>query len=454
MSNKFDYHIKKHVDRHEYDVDPQEIWDGILAKQKPKRKRKVWLLLLPLALGVLAASLWTTKNISPSLYTSTSELQSNTKTTPTSELDITTGIDTRTEVYEYNKKTISSTSANKGGNAIRQSVPPIPEKPIAHSKLVSPENQNVVQQFLSTDKKISAPYDKSTPTNLLATNDNKSQESNNLSPQSQIVFLATTELAKAYSTFNFERPIPLLNQLPILMESAPIDIKFQNRGKWSATLTGGYGLFHKSIVSASNDDEAFHRNETERPADFFTTNFLVNYDLNASWSISTGIIYQRAYETFRWTGTYFEDGNGNVINSAEEFTENFNTASFEKVERNIESSYNSYEYLDLPLQIAYRPQLNMKLRTAITASVNANILNTNSGYVVNAQNIPVRLGTVQDEMRVGLRYGLGLSMMLPVSERLGLQLNGLYSFRTNTQRDLSLRYDFQEISLGINYKIN
>ncbi len=454
MSNKFDYHIKNHVDRHEYDVDPQEIWDGILAKQKPQRKRKIWLFLIPLALGGLMVLLWITNDISPSLNTSTSERQLEIKTSTTSVLDNSAGINTRTEVSSSKKQTSNLMPVDgkeSVGRQIDKSIPIDTDVTTTPSRQI---NKEIVRELLFTNKKISIPYENSIRVNQVAGKNLETLASNNLKPQSELVFLTIAELATTDNNLSFKRPIPTLYLQPSLPESTPKEIKIQSKGRWSAALTGGYGLFNKSIISASNQEEAYQRNETERTVDIFTSNFLLNYDLNPSWTISTGVIYQKAYETFHWSGTYFEDSNGNVISNQEEFTENFNAISYEKVERNIESSYNSYEYIDLPLHVSYHPQLNMKLRTAITASVNANILNTNNGYVVNSQNIPVRLGTVQDEIGIGLRYGLGLSMMLPVSERLGLQLNGLYSFRTNTQRDLTLRYDYQEINLGINYKIN
>ena len=58
MSNQFNKHIKDHVERHEYDIDPQEIWDGILAKEKPDSRGYFWMFLFPIAIGFLAISTW------------------------------------------------------------------------------------------------------------------------------------------------------------------------------------------------------------------------------------------------------------------------------------------------------------------------------------------------------------------------------------------------------------
>ena len=62
MSNRFNKHIKDHVERHEYDVDPQEIWEGILAKEEPKPKSYLWLFLFPIAIGFIVTSSWLTHN--------------------------------------------------------------------------------------------------------------------------------------------------------------------------------------------------------------------------------------------------------------------------------------------------------------------------------------------------------------------------------------------------------
>ena len=223
----------------------------------------------------------------------------------------------------------------------------------------------------------------------------------------------------------------------------------KSQSKWRLSINGGYGLVGKSIISATNEKEAFARGATEDPVDVFSSNISLSYDLSRNFSISSGLSYQKVYEKFSWSGTYYEDFNGDSFNNVENIT----SIVYEKVERQA-LTYNQYNYLDIPLYISFRPQLNNKLRTALFAGLSANVFNTNKGTVLNQLAIPIELSTASNDIQIGLRYALGVSLELPISEYFGLQLNGLYSIRNNTQRDLTLRYDYLEINLGLSYRFH
>ncbi len=460
MSSRFNKHIKDHVERHEYDVDPQEIWEGILAKEKPKSRRYFWMLLFPFGIGLLAITTWLShENLTPSTTFS------NSNDTNQVELSV------QDKVLSNYNKIVTLEREPKTTEIITEISS---EQPASKQ----PPNSSIARQ-----EKISSYFSSSKKSNLnshsvldhstiekseLSTNTIKptqhqissiSKETKSPSRLAEKPLLAELEQVKELIALqniinlppglSYKRTAPVSHSRPYLVQDqSQISVASSKQNRWSLGINAGYGFVGKSIVSSSNESEAFDRSTTETPVELFSSELLVTYDISNNWSISSGINYQRVYEKFEWSGTFFEDHNGAIFQDVENFT----SIAFEKVEQTT-SIYNQYNYVDIPLYLTYSPRLYRKLRPALFAGLSANVINYNEGTILNQVSLPLSLSDTKN-LQVGLKYVVGAAIEFPITEYLGLQLRGLYSLRNNSQRDLSLRYDYQEINLGITYKFH
>ena len=325
MSDKFDHIIRDHVDSHEYDLDPQEIWDGINQKRKKKRGFWVWTF-RGLGVGLLALALFALVGES---------MEEQVLSMPVSELN--------TSSVEMP----SSTQAVTTDEQVMDSVSPFAEQPLAGESTSGKLLNNKLQKSQTSKA------------NLLE-KDQGVNQGGNYTPASFVkkseLQIQSNKIAKKKIQFD----VPTIEQLvPMAHLSAQsIGLPYRQRSRlhlenakyteiinpmvqpmWALTLTSGYSLMDRNLSSTSVDQGSLDRVLDSEEASFALNNeFLVHYSFSNNFKISSGLSYQKVVTLFDWNGVLLMDSDGDVLSVYDEavgLPSSFTNLYYEAVDRTI-----------------------------------------------------------------------------------------------------------------------
>jgi len=420
MSIDIDDLIKKHVNGHEADIDPNEIWAGIKAKQNAKpRKRRKGLLYVKQGEQQLASH---TQKTTTNIDKSTIVLNTNTNNSKPAE---------KTLITEKKKSALSSVATTSQSkileNSIRQLQPSVPNS--ANAKVSTDIETESSMRSALLDKGTEIKEGKQSAIMISASNEK-------LLPLQAIDLIATDLLAYHSDPMDADYVTPLV---------------FRKK-KWLFTAAMGYSrILGRTISGAGSQEQTVYRNDSENVLDALSGSLLLSYRINDKFSFSSGLHYQKDYELFEWMGSYVEDSQGAAVtaDSQSEVPSSFRDTYY-GVQRT-SRIYNQYSYYGIPVFLKYNFG-NSRIRTAIQAGITANVHKSFNGVILNQDGLPVELSTLEDEFKIGLKYSCALAMDIPVYRSWSVHSSLGYSYRKNTQRDLNLSYNYLDLRLGLQHQ--
>jgi len=468
MSIDIDDLIKKHVNGHEADIDPNEIWAGVQAKQKNKPRRKL-IGLIYLSLLLIVPLCW----LSIRLVTQNQTTADTTKLVENSEASFNTTdtvynsdnttfnpIDLNANNQEISNSPVeSNTSDNTQGNTI---VTP----QLTENQFNSEKNKSFSKSLVSTsqsnllnDKQLQSPDHRLRPQSSLQENEmtavlpstsNSVSESSNNGNSASALPVSKEKLVPFHT-------IDLITSDVLAYESDSYDpqlitINTLQRQKWLLSAVTGYSkIVNRSITSLSSSPYDTYRNNSETALDALSGNLLLSYNLSDAFTLSSGISFQRDYELFEWQGSYIVDSQGALVSQGvdDELPSSFRN-SYLSEERD-SRIYNQYEYYGIPIFLKYNFGQS-RIRTALLAGITATVHKSFDGLVLNEDRLPVELAMIQDEVKIGLKYSCSLALEYPIYNSWALQSSIGYSYRKNEQRDLRLQYHYVDFRLGIQHR--
>ena len=441
MSDKFDHIIRDHVDAHEYDVDPQEIWDGIHQKTQKKR-RGFWV--------------WPLGGLSVLLVVST--------------LLIVAGGSREQQVLRMHQAELYPKSIELSSSV--QTVITNEEK----ATLVNPAAKQTIM-VESTDTRIAK--NKEAPqiskTTLLEKNQNFNP-SNSLAPtsflsksglRSQFIKVTNKEIKFDAPAIEVLIPMAQLSTRSIdIPSSQKVEYNIDNSkyteltkplasSNWALTLTSGYSLLESTLVSNAAEPVIVDLiNQSEKPAFAFNNEFLVHYSLNKNFKLSSGLSCQKVTTLFDWNGVLLTDGQGEVLSVYDEtvgLPSGLTSLYYESIDRTIKN-YNQSYFIDLPVNIAYA-FMQWKVRPTFSLGAAFNVYNSNNGFRLSKEGIPLRIEDIELAPKVGARYNAALALEYPISPTFAAYGTVGGSTRLIEEQDLKIRYRWIDFNIGLKYRL-
>lgn len=460
--------LRHHVSTHESEVNPQEIWDGILEKQKPKKK-KIWLHFLfssvLLATFVTASFLIYHNQNNRPLYSENSfktdkinskELTSHiTNLQPTSSTQLLKKEYLPTKLNTKNQTLISNSLSNTE---------------LTKSNLTKETNENHLSE---TNEPIVSGF---TQSSFTQTNNNQTKNSDALFPHKIQSNTVQLEQSVAFrNVANTESPIsrlPLQNYtLVSLQELLPKELDFTtisppkviedlSHSHLSLRLSGGIGIAKSKISSGGKVDEDFilARKTSESSLENISGRIGISYNLTSGLSLVSGIDYMQVNESFKWSGVFLQDADGVDIASlerdeegaldvaAELFTEDLQHA----VDKDI-IHFNKYELISIPFIVEYNFVFR-RLRSTIYAGTTLNLANISSGRILDLSLLPIDLKNLDSSF--SNRYLSGFSFDLPLKRNLSLYAGIELSTQSLTISEVRKQYNILSANLGLQFRVN
>ena len=458
MNDELRDHFKKHVEDHSYDIDPQEIWDGILVKES-RRRRRPFLWLLPLV--GLVAILWVTfsyNNDTVMESTTPEELLVSSEDTSTEAAISDDATNNRTTNALDNRQ--AENSANTKKNITTQT----------ETETIDDTENDQPQELKS--------FPATSQFNLFSTSPTSSQlalqamESSNALPANEASEDVISEqiieqlpLTKSFSplssvtsflAFDRDRSIDLW----------PLIIPAEKTRRMTLRMMGGVGKLNNQVSPATPDPDQANAYQTElwRSATsaqlVYSGRVMMDFDIGKGFYLGTGISYEKAIERFRLDGNYIVDADGKLVtetifdsegNTAVNFNSESNTEEYYvSVDRNIDS-YNGYEYVDIPFQLGYAMSFS-RWTPSLYMGASLNVASRNTGYLYGSDGLPITFAETGDPIQLGLRYYGGIEMDYQLCRRFVLTLGLEYSSRRREQHGTISNYQVMGTNLGIGYQ--
>ena len=460
MNSNMNRHIKQAVEEHEYDVDPQEIWEGILAKQKSSNKRRYWFLLLPLMLSVATLSwIYLNEDVPRAEETTTHSasllgLQEDKAKAPRNDdkalpkltsAEVTTSpsdndISTR-ESYEKNLDAVSDETSDRVSTLVNQSTTSTsPSQYTLTSDGIDFSRFSRQPAFAETtiDK---APSAAVSPAIDTPGSDPHTTLTGPLMLDQQPLELGLAH-ARPHAALGIGWAVPLS-----LIEPAQTQIT----RPWSVVVSGHYGRFTKSIVNSVDEQAQQLKLASEKAKDAFSANVMIQYDLPKNFFVRGYAGYRRAYEKLDWDGSYIEDVNGvrYRTDDQESIPEDLMGQENLLVERNA-SLYNQYNTVDVSLAAGYSMRLG-RFTTSVFGGVGRSVYVNALGTTLDEQGLPAELDLIQGELSYQNRYLMGIDATYPLGAHLGLYFSGVYSRQHVGFHSFDFRYHNYDLGLGLRY---
>lgn len=499
MNNEFNNIIKKHVDAHHSDIDPQEIWDGILAKQKPKRKKRIMILPFLLGVALVLTSMWWLNQNEMRLYTNANtqaELESAGSTpslakalpnSPTSNTLNPNALKTNTlnphKLNPQNQTINNSNQSTKSLSARQQNntKDKLNEQVISSAELnkksrltINPLNREFNNKIGYTLPQIQQNSDivlsdygfiQSSLTNNLVNNisnirkpviinekgDNKGKAVPNIN--SMFPRIKTRDNLQNIDLLPLASSNSVVNNKPFYIEPTHSLVKKSSLSDITFQVTIGTALISKSLTGMS--DYVAPRETSERMLESYHSDFTVKMPLSSRWAIETGLAYQRDFQKFEWAGTILRNGAGDDLLNVRDKEEidlptTLTAVYYETVDQNIKY-YNSYTYIDWPIVMSYNLTLG-QWRTSIMAGVSINVHKDFKGKYLDENTLPKDLSSLSTAPSVGPKYLAGLQVLYPLSPSLGFLAKVDYSMRQVRETSLTSSYQGWGMRVGLGYR--
>lgn len=441
MSDKFDHIIRDHVDAHEYDINPQDIWDGIHQKTKKKRGFWVW------PFGGLGVML-----IAVALFTLLGE---------SAEEQVLS-----MDVSGPNAKRVElpiSSEFPRGDEEVIPSVSSSTEQPV-----IAKSSSRVLLNDKLRESKI-------TNTSLL----HKAQGPSVGAISAPFSFVEKSDLqfqSKEIFKKKIQFDVPTIEQMGSMaqLSTQSIDLPYRQRSKHSLenakyteiikpmaqsmlafSLTSGYSLLDRNLSSPTVDQGVLDLIIGSEQAKFTLNNeFLVHYSLSNNFKISSGLSYQKVVTLFNWNGILLTDSDGDVLSVYDEavgLSSSFTNLYYESIDRTIKH-YNQSYFVDVPVNVDYA-FTQWKLRPTISIGAAFNVYNGNSGFRLNREGIPIDFDDLAGSAKIGARYKAAFALDYPISSVFSAYGTVGGSTRKIGQQDLTIRYRWIDFNIGLKYRL-
>ncbi len=448
MKNDINDIIKNHVDSYESKIDPQEIWEGILNKQKPKKRFFFyWLPFACIAVVGLSFILINSDNSDQVVSELISEGRDiNEKIASTNDLASLQEGETKKAIQTSSPNSINNEESNpKDQRKNTQNLVSIKSISSLGEDILNNTNASTFSTVSKEEVNLRLhektgsaffPNFKSRSTDQVQFT--KSVENNFLSEK----LSAISSLRLVNSLINIESKEDVLddswNSAYYISPSKQFD------------LIGISAMFYGGIATNSPS--------IGKSMEAYSTSISVHKELYSNFSLAIGLSMDRLYEKFQWEGNYIIDGDGEEIGLAAEDDQgnpvvNFGSAQYDEdyyeiVERRI-NKYNRYEFIDLPVMVTYAMKLK-KLRANLSVGAAANLKTSLEIIRLDALGIPQEN---DNDYKVGPKFLLGLELSYPVTSRLSLNGGINYSKRHLTFRSSKNSIDTYMAGLGLGIRL-
>ncbi len=442
--------LKNKLDNFAYeDVNPQEIWDGILAKQKKEDRNKPLLLIRGLALGLLIL-------IPVALYFHFSN-QSDKEPIANKE---------RHEVnYVGNDSELDHIRTTEHGVASDQ----------------KNENSSLEIQIPITHNRQTTNHDAIVESNL-AKEERKSdyifQNSSNIIKPEKILSFEKAMQSSSAPKIDRRQPIELslppqiYSLLPGMLEEKQIRQPMMSSNLIIPTrrpkpalvlsLVGSLSDIRSTITSAGSADFVVSQWESSvNPQLSFGNRLLAGLQFANGFEISTGLAFSRVHENFIYDGLFITDANGNPISETAmdengNLTADFSSTAltgdlFHSVTRSL-NTYNVFQYLDIPVQVAYRHNMG-KFYAGIYAAYSFNVFTTNRGFIINEVGLPSSFEEISASPIISNKIYSGLSVGYQITNGLTVSIGLEYGERERQISDLVRKHQSIGSTFGIEWQL-
>lgn len=451
MNNELNDIIKRQVDTYESEVDPQEIWEGILNKQKPKRRFLFfWLPFVCVAVIGLSFLAWNSdsSNIQISEVISREGADVNQKDESNNELDryseVTDEESTSKAEILVNQNNDLNQRTTRKAKTISQvsglSLIALAANPKTNNEITT---SRIIPQFISGDENIHNSVKRPTLGSSQKPNTKNTDQLLASKPKGILNILdVVPKISLIRTNLNYvHEPLAFASEWSTAPQVHPS--RQENSVSIKAMFYGGIA---NSSPSAGNRMEAY------------TANILLEKRIFRSFSLSAGLSMDKLYEKFEWEGNYIVNGEEEEIGLAAEDDQgnavvNFSSAQYDEeyyeiVERKI-NKYNRYEIVDIPVVISYALNFR-KLRTSISAGTAFNLNSSLELTSLDELGIPREAG---EDYKVGSKLLLCLDFNYPITRRLSITGGVNYSNRNLTLRASKNSIESYQAGLGLGIRL-
>jgi len=445
MKNEMKKILQHHVSVHHSEVDPEEIWAGIVKKQK--RKKKSWLLyLLPLILIIFGfLSVWITVDADNTAHEQLlSQVESETKSETQAVISTSPAVTSATSTTK-----VADTKSTPATIQIS-----IPTNFSNTSKTTRLSRNSINNNNTNFDKVIEALSPESPSKNDI----NFAIKKKKAIASSDSDLLLSLPMITSEITVD-DRPIITVSgvaQLPTEILDIP-SIQLQQLA--TLRLMSGIAYVSYSIVPNKQlaPDYIAARRNTETALEAVTGKFGIDLPIGKGFTLGSGINYIRINEKFDWQGSYLSDISGNPLAGLKKDNEGnplinlaFYTDEFyEAVEQKI-VSYNKHEFLTIPFILGYHKNLG-KFRTKVNLGAGITVMSHSTGQVLNEDLIPAYLS--DNNTKTGVQYVVGLGFDYPITRFFAVSSQIEFAAQTVTTFNLAKKYNSYALHLGVSYSL-
>ena len=124
---------------------------------------------------------------------------------------------------------------------------------------------------------------------------------------------------------------------------------------------------------------------------------------------------------------------------------------FHSVTRSL-NTYNVFQYLDIPVQVAYRHNMG-KFYTGIYAAYSFNVYTTNRGFIINEIGLPSSFEEISASPIISNKIYSGLSVGYQITNGLTVSIGLEYGERERQISDLVRKHQSIGSTFGIEWKL-
>ncbi len=464
--------FKNHFDSADTDLDTSVLWEAIEAKRQPRKKKRLFFL-LPFGLllcGIIYVSLFNLSKPGSAITSTKIKTKQHKLSTPISNNNQTKEIANEIAVrQDFPALDAQSLKENKEEEKSEAQVRILDSKAKPRtntSTQVFPSNQGGID----ADNKI-INLDKSESLQTLEANDVALELVNVNHPTYQTMAKDETTLSssKGAETLDFVRNVQPLEFLAIgvswegkLIKNT-LDLELiptqkpqaNSSSNFDLSLLGSISTFNTSYAEDIAGSSVSEWQSALSPFLSVSTDLIVGWSISDRIRIGSGLSYSRISEKLTWDSQYIADDDGNYVGEVNVANPVLSLAGtttnerlFQLVDRNI-LHYNNYHLLDVPVILQVK-LIDKRLELSPYASASFNLWSSQSGYLLDENNIPLQLSD-SVKQSVGIAYGGGLELGYALGESFSLVSRAQLSIRKLTLHNIDRRITQPELYVGLRH---
>lgn len=468
--------LKSHVDRHEYDVDIQSVWDAVEKEIGPKKDNRKFLI-IPVFLGLLfMGSLFFWNNPMESVNQMEALVEENQRGNQNSNQNVNHNLNENAlgnlesnseEDRNAKKSSDKEVIENRNNDSTQKKIQTnnlnsnqLKKQLNSNSSaIISGETFNFLKDQKRTSRKAIKNYNK-------ITNEQKSSFkskpfkrntfssnsiANSITEEGKYALIAAIlPIEKPNFSIQNNRENPVMERLNFETLKA-----LKTESRWGLNIWVGAAIVNSNLTAGSQVyKDALKIFET--PIDAYRGGVLLSYNVKSNWYINSGITVNRIFSSVVWDGSYVVDIDGNLlpvssIDGNGDPVYNFdNGIYFEEIEKTI-SGYNHQDFIDIPVSLHF-VQKDKIWSPEIYAGVSFNVYNTSQGHFLNSYLVAEAINDKNYQLNVGLEYQFGAALNYRLTRKLGLRMGAQFSTRKVERQRAHLKYQIFELNSGLTYK--